>query len=55
MKTVWMLGAGFSKQAGYPVVSDFLGPSFYVHRLIREELRNYSQIQASVMMPEVEK
>jgi hypothetical protein len=54
MKTVWMLGAGFSKQAGYPVISDFLDPSFFVHRLIFEELRGYSQIQTKVMMPEVE-
>lgn len=55
MKTVWMLGAGFSKQGGYPVVSDFLDPSFYMHRLVREELRGWSQMQAKAMMPEVEK
>lgn len=54
MKTVWILGAGFSKQGGYPVVSDFLNPSYFVHWLIREELRAAGRDVAYRMMPQVE-
>jgi hypothetical protein len=40
MKTVWMLGAGFSKPAGYPLVKDFLDPTYFIHRLVLEQLRS---------------
>jgi hypothetical protein len=42
MKTVWILGAGFSKPAGFPLVRDFLDPGFFIHRLVYEYLRSAS-------------
>lgn len=33
VKTVWIVGAGISKAAGYPLVRDFLDKQFY-HRLV---------------------
>lgn len=55
MKTVWLLGAGASVAAGYPVVSNFLQRSYFERWILRESLVGRAEPIAHRMLPQVER
>lgn len=51
-KTTWLVGAGISKDAGYPLVSDFFNPNYYERML---KLSRYDGAIKNRLLPRFEK
>ncbi len=53
MKTTWILVAGVSRDAGYPLVSDFFRKSYYDQWVIRQGLTGFNE-DAKALRAEVD-